>query len=281
MNLSVKHVLSYTYDKPVALDPHLLYLYPKAYPHQQVLDYSLRIDPLPSRIVRNVDAEGNVQQVVYFAAPTTYLTVEANMTLSSDPFNVFDFVLFPFDAKDFPFRYSERTQKYLAPYLGRQEITPYVEQFARQIATQVNWATVPFLTEMSRHIHDNFSYQQRPEGRAFPPEDTLRGLSGSCRDYSSLFIAACRSLGMAARLVSGYLYGNPTQAHELHAWVEVYLPGAGWRGFDPTEGRAMINNHICLGASADYDQLAPVMGTFRGAASSFLTTDLEIEEVVG
>ncbi len=85
---------------------------------------------------------------------------------------------------------------------------------------------------------------------------------------------------MAARLVSGYLYGNPTQAHELHAWVEVYLPGAGWRGFDPTEGRAMINNHICLGASADYDQLAPVMGTFRGSASSFLTTDLEIQEVV-
>ncbi|TDB63329.1 transglutaminase family protein [Arundinibacter roseus] len=281
MNLHVKHLLTYEYDKPVALDPHLLYLYPKSYPHQRVLDYSLIINPLPSKVVRNVDAEGNVQQVAYFADTTQRLSVEANMTLRSDAFNVFDFVLYPFEAKNIPFRYSERQSRYLAPYLGRQELTPYLEQFARQIAASVQWATVPFMTELSRYINQTFSYQQRTEGRAFPPDETLRALSGSCRDFSSLFITVCRSLGIAARFVSGYLYGNPTQAHELHAWVEVYLPGAGWRGFDPTEGRAMINNHICLAASADYDQLAPVMGSFRGSASSFLTTYVEIEEVDG
>lgn len=279
MNLRVRHRLRYDYDKPVALDPHVLYVHPKSYPHQRVLSYSLHIDPTPSRIVKNVDVEGNIQQVVYFEFASRYLLVEATMTLSSEPFNVFDFVLFPFEAQKIPFRYPERLQKYLGPYLSREDHTPYIEQFARQIASAAQWSTVPFLTELSQYIYQHFTYEQRTEGRAFPPDETLRSKSGSCRDFSRLFIAACRSMGIAARFVSGYLYGNPMQAHELHAWVEVYLPGAGWRGFDPTEGRAIMNNHICLGASADYDQLAPVMGTFRGATSSFLTTDVDIEEV--
>lgn len=279
VNLHVKHTLRYAYDKPVVLDPHVLYLYPKSYPHQRVLDYSLHIEPTPSRIVRNVDVEGNIEQVIYFEFPTSHLLVAASMTLSSDPFNVFDFVLFPFEAQKIPFRYPDRLNKYLGPYLTRQDTTPNIEQFAREIASGAQWSTVPFLTELSRYIHDHFGYEQREEGQAFPPDETLRGRKGSCRDFSRLFIAACRSLGIAARFVSGYLYGNPMQAHELHAWVEVYLPGAGWRGFDPTEGRAMVNNHICLGASADYNQLAPVMGTFRGATSSYLTTEVDIEEV--
>lgn len=279
MNLKVKHVLEYTYDKPVLLDPHVLYLYPKSYPHQRLKEYSLFINPLPSRIIRNVDAEGNVQQVIYFAAPTDRLTVEATMTLRSDIFNVFDFVIYPFDNKNIPFQYSKRALKYLSPYLDRLEVTPYVEQFARQIAGQAQWGTVPFLTELSSHIHANFAYQPRLEGQAFLAETTLRGQTGSCRDFAGLFIAACRSLGLAARFVSGYLYGNPAQAHELHAWAEVYLPGAGWRGFDPTEGRAVVNNHVCLGASGDNDLLAPVMGTYRGNATSGLTTYVEIEEV--
>lgn len=279
MNLKVRHVLDYTYNKPVLLDPHVLYLYPKSYPHQRVLHYALRIDPLPSRIISNVDAEGNVQQVIYFAFPTDHLSVEATMTLRSDFFNVFDFVIYPFENKNIPFQYSERSLKYLSPYLNRLEVTPYIEQFARQIAMQVQWGTVPFLTELSRHINANFVYQPRLEGQAFPAETTLRGQTGSCRDFAGLFIAACRSLGLAARFVSGYLYGTFAHAHELHAWAEVYLPGAGWRGFDPTEGRAVINNHVCLGASGDNDLLAPVMGTYRGNATSGLTTQVEIKEV--
>jgi transglutaminase-like putative cysteine protease len=199
------------------------------------------------------------------------------MVLSSHEFNVFDFVLFPFNTKNIPFQYPEHLYKYLVPYLGRNEITPYVEQFSRQIAAEARWETVPFLVELGRYIYENFAYQLREQGNALPPEDTLRDRCGSCRDFSRLFIAACRSLGIAARFVSGYLYGNPQQEHELHAWAEVYLPGAGWRGFDPTEGRAIMNNHISLGASADFDQLAPVMGTFQGQAASTLSTEVDID----
>ncbi|WP_247233194.1 transglutaminase family protein [Telluribacter sp. SYSU D00476] len=277
MNLKVRHSLVYEYDKPIGLNPHTLYLYPRSYPHQQLIEYTLNVQPEPSKVVRNVDAEDNVQQIVYFAAPTSRLVVEATMVLSSDEFNVFDFVLFPFGTRNMPFQYPERLYKYLIPYLSRNEITPYIEQFARQIAATAKWETVPFLVELSRYIYENFAYQLRVEGDAFPPDNTLRDRYGSCRDYSRLFIAACRSLGIAARFVSGYLYGNPQQEHELHAWVEVYLPGAGWRGFDPTEGKAIANNHISLGASADFDQLAPVMGTFHGEATSTLTTEVDID----
>jgi len=280
MNIKVRHSLHYTYNFPVVLDQHTLYIYPKPYPNQRVLEYSLFVDPLPSKIIRNVDAEGNPQQVAYFFnGPVTGLTVAAEMVLSSDPVNVFDFVLFPFSTKNFPFLYEDRIYKYLVPYLSRNDVTSYVEQFARKIAAEVNWETVPFLVQLSQFISNNFTYQNREFGMAYPPDDTLRDRIGSCRDYSRLFISACRSLGIAARFVSGYLYGNPLQAHELHAWVEVYLPGAGWRGFDPTEGKAIINNHISLGASADFDQLAPVMGSFRGYANALLATHVDIETV--
>ncbi|WP_254562365.1 transglutaminase family protein [Dyadobacter diqingensis] len=277
MNLKVRHTLDYSYDFPVELDSHTFYLYPKSYPHQRVLQYSLVIDPVPSNIVKNVDAEGNVQQVVhFFNGAVTNFKVQAEMTVCSDPVNVFDFVLFPFTTQFFPFLYDNRIYKYLIPYLDRSDVTGYVEQFARRIASEVNWGTVPFLVELSKYIAENFSYQNREFGVAYPPDDTLRDKTGSCRDYSRLFIAACRSLGIAARFVSGYLYGNLMQAHELHAWVEVYLPGAGWRGFDPTEGKVIANNHISLGASADFDQLAPVMGFFRGSAQSSLVTHVDI-----
>ncbi len=280
MNLKVHHSLSYTYSVPVVLDPHTLYIYPKPYPHQRVIAYSLFIDPQPSKIVWNVDAEGNSQQVAYFfKGPVTRLTVDAVITVSSDPVNVFDFVLFPFATQNFPFLYEDRIYKYLVPYLSRGDVTPYVEQFARKIAAEAKWATVPFLVQLSQYIAENFSYQNREFGMAYPPDDTLRNRTGSCRDYSRLFISACRSLGIAARFVSGYLYGNPLQAHELHAWVEVYLPGAGWRGFDPTEGKAIINNHISMGGSADFDQLAPLSGSFRGSAYSSLITQVDIEVV--
>lgn len=280
MPLKVHHSLHYDYTVPVVLGQHILYMYPRAYPHQQVLDYSLVIDPQPSTIVRNVDPEGNVQQVAYFYNNSiTQLKVSALITVSSEPINIFDFVLFPFSTKIFPFLYDNNSYKFLISYLNRSDITNHVEQFAREIAAAANWETVPFLVELSKYIQENFTYQNREVGIAYPPEETLRNRMGSCRDYSRLFISACRSLGIAARFVSGYLYGNPMQAHELHAWVEVYLPGAGWRGFDPTEGKAVGSNHISLGASADFDQLAPVMGSFTGSANTSLSTEVDIRMV--
>lgn len=278
MNLKVRHSLEYRYNAPVVLETHTLYLYPKSYPHQRLLEYNLFLDPQPSKIVKNIDVEGNVQHLIYFyAQPYNRLFVQADITVSSEPVNVFDFVFYPFETSKIPFLYDNRIYKYLIPYLDKTDATYQVEQFARKIAGNVGYATIPFLVEMAQYISQNFVYQHREYGNAYPPDDTLRARSGSCREFARLYISACRSFGIAARFVSGYLYGNPQQAHELHAWAEVFLPGAGWRGFDPTEGKAVINNHISMGTSADYDQLAPVMGSFLGYTSSFLTTNVDIQ----
>lgn len=280
MIIDVLHRLHYSYEGVVGLNPHTLYLYPKLYPHQQLIEYTLTIDPYPSKIIKNVDLEGNIQQVVYFQPETTnHLHVEMQMRIQSSPFNVLDFVLFPFATQRLPFQYPSQIVKYLTPYFTAAYTNPYVEQFARRIATSAQWETVPFLLELTRTIQKEFRYEKREIGHARSPEETLRLKTGTCRDYSRLFTAACASLGIAARFVSGYLFGNTLQEHELHSWAEVYLPGAGWRGFDPTEGMPMTHHHISLGASGEYNELAPVMGTFNGLGNSCLSTLVSLNEV--
>lgn len=273
MHLHVRHTSAYTYDSPVALGPQTLYLYPRMYPYQRLLAYDLRIDPAPDKVVRNIDVEGNVQQLVYFNHPTQHLNVTVDIELHSEEFNSFDFVLFPFETQRVPFRYPKEIQVLLHPYLERVDVTERVESWARQLAAGAGWQTTAFLTALNQSIQQ-FTYEIREEGAPFPPEQTLNQRRGSCRDYTTLFMAACRSLGIASRFVSGYLFGNPQQEHELHAWAEVYLPGAGWRGFDPTEGSVVVNRHIFLASTAKPDLAAPISGTFSGQANSTLTSEL-------
>lgn len=273
MHLHVRHESEYTYDSPVALNPQTLYLYPRTYPYQRLLDYQLTIDPEPSRLVRNIDVEGNVQQLIYFNHPTRHLRVTAEIKMQSDEFNSFDFVLFPFETQQVPFRYPKYVQDLLQPYLDRTGVSIRVEDWARRIASGAGWQTTLFLTVLNQTIRE-FTYEIRELGAPFPPEQTLTLRRGSCRDYTTLFIAACRSMGIAARFVSGYLFGNPQQEHELHAWAEVYLPGAGWRGFDPTEGSVVVNRHIFLTSTAKPELSAPISGTFGGQANSTLRSEL-------
>ena len=273
MHLHVRHESEYTYDYPVALGPQTLYLYPRAYPYQRLLTYDLIIDPVPSRIIRNIDVEGNVQQLVYFDRPTRHLSVTADMELQSDEFNSFDFVLFPFDTQHIPFHYPKSVEDLLQPYLEQVGASDKVRQWAGQIADGADWQTTTFLMNLNQTIRE-FTYEVRELGAPFPPEQTLTLCKGSCRDYTTLFIAACRSMGIAARFVSGYLLGNPQQEHQLHAWAEVYLPGAGWRGFDPTEGSVVVNRHVFLTSTARPELAAPISGTFSGRANSVLRSEL-------
>lgn len=280
MRLHVVHTLKYTYSEPIILEPHNIYLAPKAYPHQHIHEYSLEISPNPSKVVKNMAIEDNTQHIAYFVPePIQELSINANMLIESKEFNVFDFVLFPFETQQLPFKYPDRKIGLLQPYLQRDGVTTYVEQFARQIAMSVRWNTVNFLTALSQNIAQNFVYEKRDIGPPNTPDYTLTNRIGTCRDYTQLFIACCRSLGIAARFVSGYLYGSELQAHELHAWAEAYLPGAGWRGFDPTEGKAVVNNYIYLATSAVPSIITPVSGTFRGNANSKLETNILIEEI--
>ncbi len=276
MICTVTHQLTYRYTQEVGLNPHTLYLYPRMFPYQRLLEYDLQIEPQPSKLVRNVDIEGNVQQLVYFSTPTEHLSITARMRLQSDSFNTFDFVLFPFETGRVPFNYPTPMRELLAPYLVREGVTDRVETWARGIAAGVGWQTVPLLTALTQAIRQ-FSYEVREVGAPLSPAQTLTDQRGSCRDYAVLYMAACRSLGLAARFVSGYLFGNPGQEHYLHAWAEVYLPGAGWRGFDPTENLVVGNNHIFLASSARAELTTPVEGSYSGLAQSSLTAKVFME----
>jgi transglutaminase-like putative cysteine protease len=276
MILRVEHTLHYSYSNPVSLTPHTIYLTPKASPTQEIRHYELDIQPVPSLLFKNIDVEGNAQFVAFFNTSCQELSIKASFEIESQEFNPYHFIYFPFDAEKIPFKYPEKEFSLLQPYLTQDGITTLVHQFSRQIAAEANWKTTDFLVKIAKHIRENFKYEKRLEGAANSPEKTLLTKDGTCRDYAVLMIAACKSLGIAARFVSGYCYGYELQAHELHAWVEVYLPGAGWRGFDPTAGVITNNQYITLASSSQAELINPITGSFRGQASSVLDAYVDI-----
>jgi transglutaminase-like putative cysteine protease len=282
MIAKIKHLLSYKYSSTVNLEPHVLYLHPRKSSLLTVNSFSLNINPKPIQISKNLDPEGNIQNILFFKEPTDFLEIEMNAVVETTEFNPFDFVYFPFESKTLPLNYTHSYQKTLSPYLGQEGVTSLVEQTARQIASQVKWNTSSFLSELNEFIFKQFAYEIREEGAPNSAEYTLVNRRGSCRDYAVLFSAMCRALGLATRFVSGYYVGVapvdvPNQTHHLHAWVEVYLPGGGWRGYDPTQHEVVAGNHIPLAASCLPEEITPVFGSYRGSASSELITQLSIE----
>lgn len=281
MLLDITHTLFYSYSTRISLTPHTLYVMPKASPNQEVHKYELSIHPKPSFLVKNVDAEGNIQHIAYINEPCTSFDVRVHFQISTLDFNPFDFVYFPFEAKELPFSYPEKEKALLGAYLNQEQVTTAIHHFARRLAAEKNWVTADFLTHLSTYIRANFTYEKREFGAANTAEKTLLSAKGTCRDFAVLMIAACKALGIAARFVSGYCFGSELQAHELHAWVEVFLPGGGWRGFDPTEGKAVDKNYIMLASSAQPELINPVTGSFRSdeAVRSTLHANVQLEQV--
>lgn len=284
MIAKILHKLHYKYSEPVTLDPHTLYLHPRKSALLSVQSFDLSIDPLAVQISKNLDPEGNIQNILFFKEPTTYLTIRMQTQVETTEFNPFDFVYFPFESKRLPMRYSDAYLKTLSPYLGLEGVTSVVEQTARQLASKVQYETSAFLMQVNEFIFKNFAYEIREEGIPNTPEYTLLSRKGSCRDYAVLFSALCRSMGLATRFVSGYYTGIapvdlPNQTHHLHAWVEVYLPGGGWRGYDPTQHEVVSGNHIPLAASCLPEGITPVFGSYRGVANSTLLTEVFIERI--
>ncbi len=284
MIAKIQHSLHYQYSEPVTLDPHVLYLHPRKSSLLTIKSFDLKIDPSPVQISKNLDPEGNTQNILFFKENTDFLNIQMETLVETTEFNPFDFVYFPFESKRLQMRYSDSYLKTLSPYLGLEGIGPLVEQTARQLASQVQYETSAFLMQINEFVFKNFVYEIREEGAPYTPEETLINRKGSCRDFAVLFSALCRAMGLATRFVSGYYTGIapvdvPNQTHHLHAWVEVFLPGGGWRGYDPTQHEVVSGNHIPLAASCLPEEITPVFGSYRGLATSILTTKVFIERV--
>ena len=267
MRYQIVHTTTYTYDQPVSLQPHVLRLRPRCDSCQQLHSFSLEVVPEPGKIYPITELEGNSVIQLWFKEPSDQLCFKVTSVVETHRTNPFDFLLEPW-ATTLPIDYPASLLSDLQPYLQRYipvTIDAVVAQLAQEIHQAVGGGTVSFLSELNQRIHQSCDYTVRETGAPLPAALTWNQKLGSCRDLSVLFMEACRAIGLAARFVSGYQEGDPNQEQrDLHAWAEVYLPGAGWRGYDPTNGIAVADRHVTLVANAVPGYAAPISGKFYG-----------------
>lgn len=270
MRISVVHSTTYRYSGPVHLEPHTVRLRPREDASQRLLQFALEITPTPAGRAEWLDQDGNVVTQIWFEGLTGELRVQSSFQVETRRENPFDYMLLPSD-RDVPVQYDEALRGPLAPYL-RVDHDPAVREFARQTAVESEWQTVRFLGNLNRNLFESTRHISRPSGAPLQAAQTLAAREGSCRDVAVLFCAACRAMGVAARFVSGYEHGSALDDRsDLHAWAEVYLQGGGWRGYDPSRGLAVGTSHVPVAAAADAALAAPIIGNYRGAATSVIT----------
>lgn len=270
LRYQIVHETTYSYTRPVALLPHVLRLRPRCDLTQSLRSFSLEVEPTPVQITETIDLDGNALMGLYFSAEgVNEFRVVATSEVETYRTNPFAFLIEPW-AIHLPVDYPTSLFAQLQPYLVGQ---PYsglgLDPVAMQLAQEVQHATSGnvglFLTELNRRIHSTCKHVLRETGEPFPPGLTWTQQSGSCRDLSLLLMEACRAVGLATRFVSGYHEGDPDWEHRhLHAWVEVYVPGGGWRGYDPTQGLAVGDRHIALVASPASRYTLPITGAVQG-----------------
>ena len=272
MLYKIVHITTYTYSRPVDLDPHIVRLRSRSCGFQSLRAFSLEVTPEPAGVSDVLDWEGNNTIKLWFTQPTNQLKVNIISEVETHCTNPFNYLIEPW-AIQFPITdYPAPVLAQLAPYL--QPISsPVIMELAQEIWQVTNGQTVNFLSELNQRIYQNCEQIVRETGDPFPAGITWNQKLGSCRDMAIIFIEACRAVGLAARFVSGYQEGVPEQKERhLHAWAEVYLPGAGWLGYDPTQGLVVSDRHIVLAASAIPRYAAPISGNFRGAG---VTSDIQ------
>jgi transglutaminase-like putative cysteine protease len=273
--LGILHRTYYNFSGTVQLGPHRLLLRPRE-GHAVRLEFS-RLETTPTSSIRWVrDAYDNSVAIATFDEPTNQLQIVSELIVQHFDERPLDFLVADY-AVNYPFLYEPDTIAVLRPYL----LAPAPpDQTALQSWVAGFWRpgepiqTYTLLLRMCSGIHRTFSYQVREQPGVQTAADTLARGIGSCRDFSTLFMEAARSLGLAARFVSGYLYAPPADGSSgaTHAWAEVYLPGAGWKGFDPTIGAVVGSDHIAVAVARLPDEVSPVSGSYFGPVGA----DLEV-----
>jgi transglutaminase-like putative cysteine protease len=267
MLFTIEHMTEYRFTRPVFFEPHQLRLQPRSDGTQRLLHFDLQIEPTPAGTTQALDAEGNLVTMAWFNDVHDHMVLRTTSEVETLRDNPYDFLLTPTNQR-LPIGYQPWELTQLATSLKRTAIPIHVDP-ARDLAEQLRQAArgevVPFLTRLTETICDRFRVIHREKGSPWPPATTIEQRQGACRDLAVLFIDICRVVGLAARFVSGYQEGDDDQDKRyLHAWAEVYLPGAGWRGFDPTHGLAVADRHVAVAAAAEPMHTTPVIATYRG-----------------
>ncbi|MER8514942.1 transglutaminase family protein [Mesorhizobium sp. M1060] len=268
---AVYHLTHYKYDQPVVLGPQVIRLQPAPHSRTKVLSHSLKVGPANHFVNLQQDPYGNFLARFVFPEPVTELKIEVDLVADMTVYNPFDFFVEP-SAETFPFEYPEDIRDDLAIYRTPEPAGPLLSAFLATIDRSAT-NTVNFVVDLNARLQREIAYIVRMETGVFSPEETLAAKKGSCRDSSWLLVQILRNLGLAARFVSGYLIqlkpdlvaldgpaGTAVDFTDLHAWCEVYLPGAGWIGFDPTSGLLTGESHVPLAATPHFRNAAPISG---------------------
>ena len=287
--LNVHHLTRYSYRKPVAFGDHRVMFRPLESYDQRILDSRLVILPEPVELRFVHDVFGNCVGIAKFAGKAEEISFESQVRLEHSPAPLVteDEDLIDASAQTFPFAYSVEDLPDLMRSIERQHSDPErrLERWAQRFLRQDGpTGVLAALSEMTHAIRREFRYCQRLYGPAQAPLETLRLGSGTCRDYAMLMMEAARSLGLAARFVSGYVYsrgghGGPKRAGggHTHAWVRVFLPSCGWVEFDPTNGIVGATDLIRVAITRDPSQAAPLWGSYEGEADDFLGMEVEVD----
>lgn len=265
--LLIQHSTHYQYSSPVHLGPHRLLLRPRSGYDIQIVSSKLIITPQPLKIAWTRDVYGNsAAELIFDQEPANELHILSEIEIQHYDSQPLDFVVED-RALHYPYLLSPTERIELGPYL--------IPSYLNDQAVVAKWAgsfwqygrqieTYALLDQMNRSIASNFAYNAREEPGVQRPEETLETKSGSCRDFAALMVDTCRYLGLPARFVSGYASTEdiPAAMGATHAWTEVYLPGAGWKGFDSTGGVLTGSNHIAVAVGRDPESLPPISGSF-------------------
>ncbi len=285
--LTVRHSTVYHYGEPVSLGEHRLMFRPRESHDLRLIRTKLVITPQPAHVRWLHDPFDNSVAVVTFEGTTAELSFESAVTLEH-----FDTALpeYPLEeyARTYPFRYSDEDFSNLACALARHYPGEGVSRWALQFLDPADRTlTMKVLRAMTSGIREEFTYTLRVEKGVQTPEETLRSRRGSCRDFAVLMMEAARSLGIAARFVSGYLFVPDHSGYAgggaTHAWMQAYLPGAGWIDFCPTNSIVGNRNLIRVGVAWTHDQVLPLWGTYAGNPGAFLGMEVAVSvtEVAG
>jgi uncharacterized protein (DUF2126 family)/transglutaminase-like putative cysteine protease len=276
---SIYHLTHYKYDTPVRLGPQIIRLKPASHSKTHVISHSLKISPANHFVNLQQDPYGNYLARFVFPDPVTEFKIEVDLVADMTVYNPFDFFIEE-ASETWPFEYPEDLRDDLKIYMQPEPMDPALAKFMASI-DRTPERTIDFVVGLNARVQQQINYVIRMEPGVQTPEETLTSALGSCRDSSWLLVEILRNLGLAARFVSGYLIqlapdlkaldgpsGTEVDFTDLHAWCEVYLPGAGWIGLDPTSGLLTGESHIPLAATPHFRNAAPISGAIFGQANT-------------